>query len=51
MAKEVEKRLNEIGMHGRSVSLKLMKRAPSAPVEAAKVIIPILNPFQRLLTI
>jgi len=37
MAQEVEKRLNGVGMLGRSVTLKLMKRDPSAPVEAPKV--------------
>jgi len=37
MAEEVARRLEEVHMRGRSVTLKLMKRDPAAPVEAAKV--------------
>lgn len=37
MAVEVTKRLNEIGMLGRTITLKIMKRDPSAPVEPPKV--------------
>ncbi|KAG6902660.1 hypothetical protein C0995_013352 [Termitomyces sp. Mi166 len=36
MAKEVAKRLDDIGMLGRSITLKIMKRDPSAPVEPPK---------------
>ncbi|KAF5386916.1 hypothetical protein D9615_002002 [Tricholomella constricta] len=36
MAKEVAKRLDDIGMVGRSVTLKIMKRDPTAPVEPPK---------------
>jgi DNA repair protein REV1 len=37
MAEEVSRRLNAINMCGRSLTLKIMKRDPSAPVEAPKV--------------
>lgn len=36
MAEEVSRRLNAINMCGRSLTLKIMKRDPSAPVEAPK---------------
>ncbi|KIY63397.1 DNA repair protein [Cylindrobasidium torrendii FP15055 ss-10] len=36
MAVEVTKRLNEVGMLGRSITLKIMKRDPEAPVEPPK---------------
>ncbi|KAF9464572.1 hypothetical protein BDZ94DRAFT_1161833 [Collybia nuda] len=36
MASEVSKRLDEIGMVGRSITLKIMKRDPTAPVEPPK---------------
>ncbi|KAG6877399.1 hypothetical protein C0992_010042 [Termitomyces sp. T32_za158] len=36
MAKEVAKRLDDIGMAGRSITLKIMKRDPKAPVEPPK---------------
>ncbi|CCM04532.1 uncharacterized protein FIBRA_06713 [Fibroporia radiculosa] len=36
MAEEVARRLNNIGMIGRSLTLKIMKRAADAPVEAPK---------------
>ncbi|KAH9948124.1 DNA repair protein [Amylocystis lapponica] len=36
MAEEVAKRLDDIDMRGRSLTLKIMKRDPSAPVEAPK---------------
>ncbi|GLB35539.1 putative impB/mucB/samB family protein [Lyophyllum shimeji] len=36
MATEVARRLDDIGMVGRSITLKIMKRAPNAPVEAPK---------------
>ncbi|KAG2132867.1 uncharacterized protein EDB93DRAFT_1093611 [Suillus bovinus] len=36
MAEEVSRRLNVIDMCGRSLTLKIMKRDPSAPVEAPK---------------
>ena len=34
---EVHKRLKKEGLHGKSITLKVMKRDPSAPIEAAKV--------------
>jgi DNA repair protein REV1 len=37
MAGTVEERLNDIKMLGRSITLKIMKRDPSAPVEPPKV--------------
>lgn len=37
MAEEVKRRLDNINMKGRSLTLKVMKRDPSAPVEAPKV--------------
>lgn len=37
MATEVTKRLDDIGMLGRSITLKIMKRDPTAPVEPPKV--------------
>ena len=37
MASEVKSRLDGIGMGGRSLALKIMKRDPTAPVEPAKV--------------
>ncbi len=37
MAVEVTKRLNDVNMLGRSITLKLMKRDPHAPVEPPKV--------------
>ena len=37
MSEEVARRLNAIGVKGRSLTLKIMKRDPSAPVEAPKV--------------
>ena len=37
MASEVKNRLDVIGMGGRSLTLKIMKRDPTAPVEPAKV--------------
>ncbi|TFK61442.1 DNA repair protein [Pluteus cervinus] len=36
MATEVAKRLREVDMLGRSITLKVMKRSPSAPVEPSK---------------
>ncbi|KNZ79966.1 DNA repair protein rev1 [Termitomyces sp. J132] len=36
MSKEVAKRLDDIGMVGRSITLKIMKRDPMAPVEPPK---------------
>ncbi|KAF8626302.1 hypothetical protein AX15_004972 [Amanita polypyramis BW_CC] len=36
MAKEVKKRLDNIGMSGRLLTLKVLKRSPSAPVEPSK---------------
>lgn len=39
MASEVKNRLDVIGMGGRSLTLKIMKRDPTAPVEPAKVCI------------
>lgn len=36
MAEEISRRLNSIDMRGRSLTLKIMKRDPSAPVEAPK---------------
>ncbi|KAH9930835.1 uncharacterized protein B0H18DRAFT_116374 [Fomitopsis serialis] len=36
MAEEVARRLDSIDMRGRSLTLKIMKRDPSAPVEAPK---------------
>jgi len=37
MAVEVKKRLDAIDMVGRSITLKIMKRDPTAPVEPPKV--------------
>ena len=37
MAVEVSERLINIGMRGRSITLKVMTRDPHAPVEAPKV--------------
>jgi len=37
MAEEVQRRLQVIDMKGRSLTLKVMKRDPSAPAEAPKV--------------
>lgn len=37
MASEVSKRLDDINMLGRSITLKVMKRDPTAPVEPPKV--------------
>jgi len=37
MSEEVARRLDAIDMKGRSLTLKIMKRDPSAPVEAPKV--------------
>ncbi|KAH7928136.1 DNA repair protein [Leucogyrophana mollusca] len=36
MAEEVSRRLNNVDMRGRSLTLKIMKRDPSAPVEPPK---------------
>lgn len=37
LAEEVARRLDAIDMRGRSLTLKIMKRDPDAPVEAPKV--------------
>ena len=37
MAEEVSRRLKSIDMRGKSLTLKILVRDPSAPVEAAKV--------------
>lgn len=37
MAVEVKRRLESIGMVGQSITLKVMKRDPAAPVEPPKV--------------
>ena len=37
LSEEVHKRLKKEDLRGRSITLKVMKRDPSAPVEAAKV--------------
>jgi DNA repair protein REV1 len=37
MAAEVTKRLDDVNMLGRSITLKIMKRSAGAPVEAPKV--------------
>lgn len=37
LGKEVAKRLTAVNMRGRSLTLKVMKRHPDAPKEAAKV--------------
>jgi hypothetical protein len=37
MSEEVARRLDAIDMKGRSLTLKIMERDPSAPVEAPKV--------------
>ena len=37
MAEEVARRLDSISMRGRLLSLKILKRDPSAPKEAPKV--------------
>lgn len=41
MATEVKQRLDAIDMIGRSITLKIMKRDPSAPLEPPKVRIPV----------
>lgn len=38
MAAEVQKRLDSISMVGHSITTKVMKRDPTAPIEPAKVI-------------
>ncbi len=38
LAEEVARRLDNIDMRGRSLTLKIMTRDPNAPVEAPKVI-------------
>lgn len=42
IAEEVARRLDNIDMRGRSITLKIMKRDASAPVEAPKVRFPVL---------
>ena len=37
LSEEVHKRLKKEDLLGRSITLKVMKRDPSAPIEAAKV--------------
>lgn len=37
MSAEASKRLKEVGVVGRSITLKIMKRDPSAPIEPPKV--------------
>lgn len=37
MAEEVSRRLKSIDMQGRSITLRILTRDPSAPVEAPKV--------------
>ena len=37
MAEEVSRRLKSIDMRGRSITLRILTRDPSAPVEAPKV--------------
>lgn len=37
MAEEVARRLSSVDMRGHSITLKIMKRDPTAPVEAPKV--------------
>ena len=37
LGNEVAKRLSAVNMRGRSLTLKVMKRHPDAPKEAAKV--------------
>ena len=37
LAEEVARRLDDVHMRGRSVTLKVMKRDPAAPVEGPKV--------------
>ncbi len=37
MAGEVQKRLEVVDMVGRSITLKIMKRDPTAPLEPPKV--------------
>jgi len=48
MATEVKKRLDAIGMLGRSITLKIMKRDPTAPVEPPKVHDPVSVSFYLL---
>ena len=38
LSEEVHKRLKKENLRGRSITLKVMKRDPSAPIEAAKVV-------------
>ena len=37
LAREVSRRLEQEGVIGRSITLKIMKRDPTAPVEPSKV--------------
>jgi hypothetical protein len=37
MSEEVARRLDAVGVKGRSLTLKVMQRDPAAPVEAPKV--------------
>lgn len=37
MAEEVKRRLDNAGVKGRSITMKVMKRDPSAPIEPPKV--------------
>ena len=37
VSREVKRRLDNIGMLGRSLTLKVLKRSPSAPIEPPKV--------------
>jgi hypothetical protein len=40
LSEEVHKRLKKEDLRGKSITLKVMKRDPSAPLEAAKVWLP-----------
>jgi DNA repair protein REV1 len=40
MAAEVTKRLDDVNMLGKSITLKVMKRSAGAPIEAPKVCTP-----------
>jgi DNA repair protein REV1 len=43
MAEEVKRRLDEVKMLGRLITLKIMKRDPTAPVEPPKVLTRIIS--------
>lgn len=50
LGKEVAKRLTAVNMRGRSLTLKVMKRHPDAPKEAAKVRLQFSNSYLSQMT-